>query len=52
MLYDSTKSLLRGILQSLETPGNVGWDDQVESGKQCLYEMHQMARPEYKGYRT
>ncbi|SRR6266567_842881 len=52
MLYDSTKSLLRGILQSLETPNGVGWDDQVESGKQCLYEMHQMARPEYKGYRT
>jgi hypothetical protein len=52
MLYDSTKCLLRGILQSLENPTNVGWDDQVESGRQCLYEMHQMARPEYKGYRT
>jgi hypothetical protein len=52
MLYDSTKGLLRSILQSLETPGNVGWDDHVESVRQCLYEMHQMARPEYKGYRT
>src|SRR5215467_4484180 len=52
MLYDSTKSLLRNILQSLEKPGDIGWDDQVESGRQCLYEMHQMARPEYKGYRT
>ena len=52
MLYDSTKSLLRSILQSLEKPGNVGWDDQIEWSRQCLYEMHQMARPEYKGYRT
>lgn len=52
MLYDSTKSLLQGILRSLETPENVGWDDHIESGKQCLYEMHQMSRPLYKGYRT
>ncbi len=52
MLYDSTKSLLQGILRSLETAEKVGWDDQIESGKQCLYEMHQMSRPLYKGYRT
>jgi hypothetical protein len=51
MLYDSTKGLLQGILRSLETP-DVGWDDHIESGKQCLYEMHQMSRPLYKGYRT
>src|SRR5260370_7828690 len=52
MLYDSTKSLLQGILRSLETPDSAGWDDHIESGKQCLYEMHQMSRPLYKGYRT
>ena len=52
MLYDSTKSLLQSILRSLESPEKVGSDDQIESGKQCLYEMHQMSRPLYKGYRT
>src|ERR1051325_810058 len=52
MLYDSTKNLLQNILRSLETPEKLGWDDQIESGKQCLYEMHQMSRPLYKAYRT
>ncbi len=52
MLYDSTKSLLQGILRSLETVEKAGWDDQIESGKQCLFEMYQMSRPLYKGYRT
>jgi hypothetical protein len=51
MLYDSTKVLLHGILRSLECPGKVGWDDQIELGGECLYEMHQMARPLYQGYR-
>lgn len=51
MLYDSTKALLREIVSTLET-GNVAWDDQNECGKQCLFEMHQMARPLYKGYKT
>lgn len=52
MIYDSTKILLQGILRSLETREGVVWDDHWESGKQCLYEMHQMSRPQYKGYRT
>jgi hypothetical protein len=52
MLYDSTKVLLRGILWSLQTPDKVGWEDQVESGTACLYEIHQMARPMYRAYRT
>ena len=43
MLYDSTKVLLRGILQSLQNPEKVGWEDQVELSGECLYEMHQMA---------
>ena len=52
MLYDSTKSLLQGILQSLETGDQTGWDDQTESGNACLYEMHQMSKPLYKAYRS
>jgi hypothetical protein len=52
LLYDSTKTLLRGILTSLETADSAGWDTPAESGKQCLYEMHQMSRPLYKAYRT
>jgi hypothetical protein len=52
MLYDSTKILLQSILHSLEKADGTGWDDQNESGKQCLYEMHQMSKPLYKGYRT
>jgi len=52
MLYDSTKVLLSGMLRSLRNPGKDGWDDHVESGGECLYEIHQMARPLYKGYRT
>jgi hypothetical protein len=52
MLCDSTKNLLQSIIRSLEAPGQAEWDDQVESGKQCLYEMHQMTRPSYQGYKT
>jgi len=51
MLYDSTKVLIRGVVQSLQRPGKVGWDDHVESGGECLFEIHQMARPLYRGYR-
>ncbi len=47
MLYDSTKTLLWSILQSLEVD-NAGWEDQMESGKECLYELHQMSHPLYK----
>lgn len=43
MLYDSTKTLLRTIVQSLETD-KPAWDDLIESGQECLYEMHQMTR--------
>jgi hypothetical protein len=52
MLYDSTKILLRGMLLSLESAGKIGWDDQVELASECSYEVHQMARPLYQGYRT
>ncbi|HUI57885.1 MAG TPA: hypothetical protein VLY04_23070 [Bryobacteraceae bacterium] len=52
MLCDSTKALLESILKSLETPGQAEWDDHLESGNQCLYEMHQMTRPAYRAYKT
>ncbi len=52
MLYDSTKTLLRTILQSLERADQTAWDDHVESSKACLYEMHQMSGRLYKAYKT
>src|SRR5262245_8921475 len=51
MLYDSTKTLLRSIVQSLEAVDRLGWDDLIESGKECLYEMHQMTKPSYRAHR-
>lgn len=52
MLYDSTKVLLRGIVLSLESANKIRWDEQVELASECSYEIHQMARPLYHGYRT
>jgi hypothetical protein len=52
MLYDSTKVLIRGMLRDMETLETVHWEDQVELGRECLYEMHQMTRPQYKGWRA
>jgi hypothetical protein len=50
VLSDSTKTLLQAIVHSLETPDQAGRDDQIESGNQCLYEMHQMTRPSHQAY--
>jgi|SRR6478672_7360209 hypothetical protein len=52
MLYDSTKVLLRSMLFSLQSTGTIGWEDQAELAAECSYEVHQMARPMYRGYRT
>ena len=52
MLYESTKSLLQSIVQSLEIGDQTRWDDRTESGNACLYEMHQMCKPLYKGYKS
>ena len=49
MLGLSTKVALIHILQSLETGDPTVWDDQNESGKYCLLEMHQMSAASYKG---
>ena len=51
MLQDSTKGLLIKIVRLLETANEVDWDDQSQSGKECLYEMHQMTRPAFQAYR-
>ena len=51
MLYDSTKVLLGGILRSLQNVDKMKWDEQIESCGDCLYEIHQMARPRYQGYK-
>ena len=45
MLFESTTILLRSIVHSLEDSVEHGWDDHLQSGNQCLYELHQLARP-------
>ena len=52
MLGNSTKVALIQIVRSLETGDPSVWDEQNESGKYCLLEMHQMTVPAYKGSRT
>lgn len=52
MLQESTKGLLSEIVKRLETAGEVDWDDQGQSGRECLYEMHQMTRPSFQAYRV
>jgi hypothetical protein len=44
MLFESTTILLRSIVHSTENNGEVGWEDHLESGNQCLYELHRLAR--------
>jgi hypothetical protein len=52
MLFESTRILLRGIVQSIEKGDLATWDDHLESGIQCLYELHQMSRPASRAYKT
>jgi hypothetical protein len=52
MLFESTRILLRGIVQSIEKGENATWDDHLESGIQCLYELHQMSRPASRAYKV
>ena len=51
MLFESTKTLLRGIIQSLEKGDTSVWDDRLESGLQCQYELHQMSRSSTRAYK-
>src|ERR1039457_1440996 len=52
MLCDSTKTLMRTILHSLDAPDQTGSDDPTEFGNECLYEMHQMTRPSYRAHKV
>ena len=52
MLCDSTKTLMQTILHSLTAPEQTGWDDPIELGNECLYEMHQMTRPSYRAHKV
>jgi hypothetical protein len=52
MLYDSTKELLWSLVRSLETTDEAAWDDRLELGKECLFEISQMARRSCSSYRT
>ena len=52
MLCDSTKTLMRTILHSLDAPDQTGWDDPLELGNECLYEMLQMTRPSYRAHKV
>jgi hypothetical protein len=40
------------MLFSLQGAAAIRWEDQVELAAECSYEVHQMARPMYRGYRT
>ena len=51
MVYDSTKTLLRSIIRSLETADEAAWDDRLELGNECIYEMSQMTRQFYQPFR-
>src|SRR6185369_17259526 len=44
MLFDSTTILLRSIVTSVQRGGEIRWEDHLEFGNQCLYELHQMSR--------
>jgi hypothetical protein len=48
MVYHSTKTLLCSIIQSLNAGDEAAWDDVVELGKVCVYEMSQMTRQSYQ----
>jgi hypothetical protein len=48
MVYHSTKTLLCSIIQSPNAGDEAAWDDVVELGKVCVYEMSQMTRQSYQ----
>jgi hypothetical protein len=43
MLFDSTTILLRSIVTSVGNGGEIQWEDHLDFGNQCLYELHQMS---------
>lgn len=45
MLFESTTLLLQDIVHSLESDKETMWEDHLEFGNQCVYELYQMSRP-------
>ncbi len=45
MLFESTTLLLQDIVHSLESNNETMWEDHLEFGNQCVYELYQMSRP-------
>ena len=45
MLFESTTLVLQDIVHSLEKDDETRWDDHLEFGNQCVYELYQMSRP-------
>jgi len=52
MLFESTTLLLRNIVNSLESQGDTDWEDHLEYGRQCLYELAQMSRSSSRAYKA
>ena len=52
MLFESTSVLLRNMVLELENGGRSNWDDYLETGRQCIYELHQMSRASARTYKT
>src|SRR5690348_3604689 len=52
MLFESTTLVLRGIVNSLETAAETAWDDYLEYGRQCAYELAQMSRSSSRAYQA
>ena len=50
MLFDSTTLLLRSMVDSLQGGEETEWDDHLEYGNQCIYELFQMSRPDQRKY--
>lgn len=52
MLFDSTKTLLRSIVQALAENNETEWENHRLSAIECLFELHQTARSASRNYRS
>jgi hypothetical protein len=52
MLFESTTLLLRSVVNSLDSQGETAWEDHLEYGRQCLYELAQMSRSSSRAYKA
>ena len=51
-MFESTALLLRDLVHSLEQNDHPEWDERLETGRQCAYELFQMARSSILTYST